>query len=83
MVDRWLDNGWRLLAGLISRNVPANSFSPRAIRNRCPILFAIRSIAHVLTRSEDYSSGDGRDELEHDPEKWVPVFGKDHAQTTC
>ena len=20
-------------------------------------------------------------ELEHDPEKWVPVFGKDHAQT--
>jgi hypothetical protein len=19
--------------------------------------------------------------LEHDPEKWVPVFGKDHAQT--
>jgi hypothetical protein len=20
--------------------------------------------------------------LEHDPEKWVPVFGKDHAQTT-
>jgi hypothetical protein len=20
--------------------------------------------------------------LKHDPEKWVPVFGKDHAQTT-
>jgi hypothetical protein len=20
-------------------------------------------------------------ELEHDPEKWIPVFGKDHAQT--
>jgi hypothetical protein len=20
-------------------------------------------------------------ELEHDPEKWEPVFGKDHAQT--
>jgi hypothetical protein len=20
--------------------------------------------------------------LEHDPEKWIPVFGKDHAQTT-
>ena len=19
--------------------------------------------------------------LEHDPEKWIPVFGKDHAQT--
>jgi hypothetical protein len=19
--------------------------------------------------------------LQHDPEKWVPVFGKDHAQT--
>jgi hypothetical protein len=22
-----------------------------------------------------------RPELEHDPEKWIPVFGKDHAQT--
>jgi hypothetical protein len=21
-------------------------------------------------------------QLEHDPEKWVPVFGKDHAQTS-
>jgi hypothetical protein len=21
--------------------------------------------------------------LEHDPEKWAPVFGKDHAQTKC
>jgi hypothetical protein len=20
--------------------------------------------------------------LEHDPEKWIPVFGKDHAKTT-
>jgi hypothetical protein len=20
--------------------------------------------------------------LKHDPEKWIPVFGKDHAQTT-
>jgi hypothetical protein len=19
--------------------------------------------------------------VEHDPEKWIPVFGKDHAQT--
>jgi hypothetical protein len=30
------------------------------------------------------ASGDGADagdrELEHDPEKWMPVFGKDHAQ---
>jgi hypothetical protein len=22
-----------------------------------------------------------RRRLEHDPEKWMPVFGKDHAQT--
>jgi hypothetical protein len=22
-----------------------------------------------------------RNDLEHDPEKWKPVFGKDHAQT--
>jgi hypothetical protein len=21
--------------------------------------------------------------LEHDPEKWIPVFRKDHAQTTA
>jgi hypothetical protein len=26
--------------------------------------------------------GEGRaSRLEHDPEKWTPVFGKDHAQT--
>src|SRR6201988_797048 len=24
----------------------------------------------------------GHGRLEHDPEKWEPVFGKDHAQTT-
>src|SRR5437773_6241885 len=24
----------------------------------------------------------GLSHSEHDPEKWVPVFGKDHAQTT-
>jgi hypothetical protein len=23
-----------------------------------------------------------REFLRHDPEKWIPVFGKDHAQTT-
>jgi hypothetical protein len=23
----------------------------------------------------------GVGELEHDPEKWEPIFGKDHAQT--
>jgi hypothetical protein len=23
----------------------------------------------------------GADSLEHDPEKWMPVFGKDHAPT--
>jgi hypothetical protein len=21
--------------------------------------------------------------LEHDPEKWIPVFGKDHAPLKC
>jgi hypothetical protein len=48
MVDRWLDNGPRLLARLISRNVPANPFLPRAIRNRRAILSAMRSDAHVF-----------------------------------
>jgi hypothetical protein len=30
-----------------------------------------------------YRFGDenATDNLEHDPEKWTPVFGKDHAQT--
>jgi len=27
----------------------------------------------------DFVTAEGR--LEHDPEKWVPVFRKDHAQT--
>jgi hypothetical protein len=48
MVDRWLDNGPRLLARLISGNVPANPFLPRAIRNRRAILSAMRSHAHVF-----------------------------------
>jgi hypothetical protein len=48
MVDQWLDNGPRLLARLISRNVPANQFLPRAIRNRRAILSAMRSDAHVF-----------------------------------
>jgi hypothetical protein len=35
---------------------------------------------HVFDQDLDalQSSVDG---LEHDPEKWGPVFGKDHAQT--
>ena len=40
----------------------------------------------ALCRSDDRSGSDGAArrkraprELEHDPEKWVPVFGKDHA----
>jgi hypothetical protein len=40
----------------------------------------------VLRRLDaDGRHGDEEDDqfrlLEHDPEKWVPVFGKDHAQT--
>jgi hypothetical protein len=34
--------------------------------------------------AEELCLGDlihGRPPLEHDPEKWEPVFGKDHAQT--
>jgi hypothetical protein len=27
------------------------------------------------------TAGEKNDELEHDPEKWEPVFGKDHAPT--
>jgi hypothetical protein len=26
---------------------------------------------------------DGDRDLAHDPEKWEPVFGKDHAQAKC
>jgi hypothetical protein len=31
--------------------------------------------------SRDPGAGNDAAGLEHDPEKWVPVFRKDHAQT--
>jgi hypothetical protein len=34
-----------------------------------------------LRRGHDAEIGHGRALLEHDPEKWRPVFRKDHAQT--
>jgi hypothetical protein len=33
-------------------------------------------------RAEDAQIPSG-DELANDPEKWEPVFGKDHAQAKC
>ena len=30
---------------------------------------------------ESHSGGGRREAIEHDPEKWEPVFGKDHAPT--
>jgi hypothetical protein len=32
-------------------------------------------------REPHAESGDDTAMLEHDPEKWIPVFRKDHAQT--
>jgi hypothetical protein len=54
MFDRWLENGWRLLSGLISRNVPTNQFSPRAIRNRCEFRPLCVPRTAPLERSEHY-----------------------------
>jgi hypothetical protein len=33
-----------------------------------------------MTPKQGMSARGGRADLEHDPEKWIPVFGKDHAQ---
>jgi hypothetical protein len=30
---------------------------------------------------ESHSGGGRREAIEHDPEKWEPIFGKDHAPT--
>jgi hypothetical protein len=34
----------------------------------------ISLVGEPATTSPEYA-------LKHDPEKWIPVFGKDHAQT--
>ena len=63
----------------------------RALRDRGTLSRA--EVDDVLTDVQDQVSGKGaylvdavrrdlereEDDLEHDPEKWVPVFGKDHA----
>ena len=51
----------------LSLLVPGRGFEPltNGLQNRC-------STAE-LTRPSQH--------LKHDPEKWIPVFGKDHAQT--
>ena len=38
-------------------------------------------LAVAVVLAADDASADLRPPLEHDPEKWVPVFRKDHAQT--
>jgi hypothetical protein len=47
--------------------------------------FALAATLAAWMRSQDYgwlaSLGAAAVALQHDPEKWVPVFGKDHAPT--
>src|SRR5215475_1754988 len=51
-------------------------FSPDPID---PPFLALRSLAPTARRHGQYAHA--RSRLEHDPEKWTPVFGKDHAPT--
>src|SRR5436190_5749361 len=58
-----------------SRRASAGDTGPSA-RSRARIAVSVpaRAGEAVIARLDRCS-------LEHDPEKWVPVFGKDHAQT--
>jgi hypothetical protein len=43
----------------------------------------VRALVFSVVRyaGRTYTERDIITQLEHDPEKWVPVFGKDHAPT--
>src|SRR5271170_7403555 len=38
---------------------------------------AAHRLRHAVARRAEAAAADA---VEHDPEKWIPVFGKDHAQ---
>jgi hypothetical protein len=45
-------------------------------------MFVIEDEAHAEPQEGQFRTREQAiAELEHDPEKWIPVFGKDHAQT--
>jgi predicted component of type VI protein secretion system len=48
-----------------------------------PDHFAICGVGHFLQfcDHQDFGAYASDASLEHDPEKWIPVFRKDHAQT--
>jgi hypothetical protein len=43
----------------------------------------LQPLGHLSDCGNAYSFGISASNLEHDPEKWKPVFRKDHAQTKC
>src|SRR5947209_11095388 len=52
-----------------------------ALRRRSPMELRFnRRVGRVASAASVASSGGDKRHLEHDPEKWEPVFRKDHAQ---
>jgi hypothetical protein len=53
---------------------------PRRRRRACRLRLRARRL-HGLRRLEARLADGAPGRLKHDPEKWLPVFGEDHAQT--
>jgi len=48
-------------------------------RSKAMLLMMAQAWAKLADQAEELVKRDAP--LEHDPEKWIPVFGKDHAPT--
>jgi hypothetical protein len=55
----------------------------QAARHKKYLAISISYSSTAMPQARHYPPATGRNcrVLEHDPEKWEPVFGKDHAQT--
>ncbi len=66
-----------------SPTTPSGDFLAMTLQYGASMLAAKAVPAERAGRGRDRMSGQavrGRQRLEHDPEKWAPVFRKDHAQ---
>ena len=78
--------GWRV-GWVVGPLAAAEAIGRVSISNVvCPVGIAQQAVAAAIEAGDDRSGSDGAArrkraprELEHDPEKWLPVFGKDHA----
>ncbi len=63
--------------------VELSAESARALVERILAALASGEAAHAApaTAMQPNERSSGGAPLEHDPEKWMPVFGKDHAQS--